>query len=39
MRVDVPRRLDADVFAALETLLVDGPGLSIRPQQLLEGHR
>jgi HD-GYP domain-containing protein (c-di-GMP phosphodiesterase class II) len=39
MRPDVPRRLDADVFAALEALLVDGPGLRVRPAQLLEERR
>jgi HD-GYP domain-containing protein (c-di-GMP phosphodiesterase class II) len=39
MRPDVPRRLDADVFAALEALLADGPGLSVRPAQLLEDRR
>jgi HD-GYP domain-containing protein (c-di-GMP phosphodiesterase class II) len=39
MRADVPRRLDADVFAALESLLVDGPGPSARPAQLLRDRR
>ena len=39
IRSEVPKRLDADVFAALEVLLADGPGLSVRPAQLIEDRR
>jgi HD-GYP domain-containing protein (c-di-GMP phosphodiesterase class II) len=39
MRPDVPRRLDGDVFAALEALIADGPGLHVRPAQLLQQRR
>jgi HD-GYP domain-containing protein (c-di-GMP phosphodiesterase class II) len=39
IRTEVPRRLDADVFGALEALLADGPGLSVRPAQLIEDRR
>jgi HD-GYP domain-containing protein (c-di-GMP phosphodiesterase class II) len=39
IRPDVPHRLDAEVFAALESLLADGPDLSVRPARLLQERR
>ena len=39
IRPDVPRRLDPEVFGALQALLTDGPGLSVRPAQLIEERR
>ena len=39
MRPEVPLRLDAEVFAALESLLADGPDVSVRPASLLQERR
>ena len=39
MRREVPYRLDSDVFAALEALLADGPGLRVHPALLLQNRR
>jgi HD-GYP domain-containing protein (c-di-GMP phosphodiesterase class II) len=39
MRRDVPGRLDGEVFAALEALLRDGPGVAAQAERLLPQRR